>query len=210
MVFDKEFKTELSKLSSSEKDKLILRLLKKDIKLANRLYFELVQDRGVDELRKELEIKIVSEIASWSKYHLSPGILMMYLRYMSGDINRHLSTTKDKNGEVSLTLTMLIKTLETHNELIIRAQPNKVQKFSLYVVARAFKLLVLISKLNEDLWIEFYPDLAKLGELMGKNNYLMETSIHHGLDVNWLLKGKIPEGIEQTQADLRKLGYLKN
>ena len=40
MTFDKDFKEAISHLPSSEKDKLILRLLKKDLVLANRLYFE--------------------------------------------------------------------------------------------------------------------------------------------------------------------------
>ena len=41
-MFDKEFKTAIENLPSTEKDKLIFRLLKKDLDLVNRLYFELV------------------------------------------------------------------------------------------------------------------------------------------------------------------------
>lgn len=42
MKFDPEFKKALSQLPSGEKDKLILRLLKHDLTLANRLAFELL------------------------------------------------------------------------------------------------------------------------------------------------------------------------
>ena len=46
-MFDKEFKTAIHNLSDVEKDKLILRLLRKDLDLANRLYFELVDTETV-------------------------------------------------------------------------------------------------------------------------------------------------------------------
>lgn len=40
--YSKEFKEAISRLPSTEKDKLIFRLLKHDMALENRLYFELV------------------------------------------------------------------------------------------------------------------------------------------------------------------------
>ena len=41
-MFENDFKKAIQNLPSQEKDKLILRLLKWDLALANRLYFELV------------------------------------------------------------------------------------------------------------------------------------------------------------------------
>ena len=46
-MFDKEFKTAIHNLSDVEKDKLILRLLRKDLDLANRLYFVLLYTETV-------------------------------------------------------------------------------------------------------------------------------------------------------------------
>lgn len=51
MKFDKKFKEAISHLESQEKDKLIFRLLKHDLNLANRLYFELLSTKTVDEKR---------------------------------------------------------------------------------------------------------------------------------------------------------------
>lgn len=48
MTFPKEFKEALSHLPSKEKDKLVLRLLRKDLLLANRLLFELVNTNTVE------------------------------------------------------------------------------------------------------------------------------------------------------------------
>ena len=59
-MFDKEFKTAIHNLSDLEKDKLILRLLRKDLDLANRLYFELVDTETVEQKREQLA-KIISK-----------------------------------------------------------------------------------------------------------------------------------------------------
>ena len=64
MKFDQEFKDAISRLPGKEKDKLILRLLKKDISLANQLYFQLVESRSVEELRTEVELAISKEITN--------------------------------------------------------------------------------------------------------------------------------------------------
>ena len=61
-MFTKEFKEALSQMPSQEKDKLILRLLKKDINLANRLSFELTSTQSVDEKRLQLAERIVSQV----------------------------------------------------------------------------------------------------------------------------------------------------
>jgi len=49
--YTKEFETAISHLPAKEKDKLILRLLKKDLILANRLQFELVDNGNIEERR---------------------------------------------------------------------------------------------------------------------------------------------------------------
>ena len=52
MTFDPEFKKALQLLPEKEKDKLILRLLKRDLQLANRLQFELVETDSVQDKRE--------------------------------------------------------------------------------------------------------------------------------------------------------------
>ncbi|QHI39088.1 hypothetical protein IMCC3317_44890 [Kordia antarctica] len=208
MKFDKEFKEAISHLPSKEKDRLLLRLLKKDISLANRLYFELIDPRNTDEKRLDLIEQIERQIEDFSKYNSTPGHLMMEMRDISGKITEHVKVTKDKFAEISLNLLMLNEVLAIHNERILKVTQGKARKLCLYIIARAFKLLVLIRKMHEDLLLDFTPDLKKLGELISENDYLMRTAIQNGLDVNWLICEAIPENIEQIQKDLRSQGYL--
>lgn len=209
MKFTKEFKEAISHMSSKEKDKLILRLLKKDLALANRLTFELVDTRNVDERRTDVENRIINRIIGFSKHQSSPGYLMMDLRDISGAITEHVKITKDKYGEVSLNLLMLNDTLTIHNKNIVLATRGKARKLCTYVIARAFKILILISKLHEDMLLDFNNDLEKLGGLLSENDYLIKTAIQNGFDINWLLHSDIPEDIEEIHKSIRRQGYLK-
>ncbi len=209
MKFEKEFKDAISQLPSKEKDKLILRLLKKDLVLTNRLYFELLDDRTSSDKRAIVEKRIITRIEQFCSYESLPGYLMMYMREVSGYINEHVTITKDKHGEISLNLLMLIRTLELKNKEVLEQTYEKAYKFCIYVIARAFKVLILIKKMHEDLWLEFYDDLKKLGQLVSENDYLMKTAIRNGFDVNWLLTTSIPTNIEQIHKDIRKQGFLK-
>jgi len=69
-TFTTEFKEALRHLPIKEKDKLIVRLLKKDLNLAKRLMFELVDTRSVDEHRLIVEKLIISEVARMSNNYL--------------------------------------------------------------------------------------------------------------------------------------------
>lgn len=209
MQFSKEFKEALSELPSKEKDKLLLRLLKKDLKLADRLFFELVDYRTVDERRTIMEERVLEQTAYFTSRYYSPGYLMMDLRYLSGEITEHVTITKDKFGEVTLNLTMLIAVLDKTNAKIASAGLQKSQKFCIYVIARTFKLLLLIDKMHEDYQLDFKPKIEQLGRLIGQNDLLMRMAIHHGLDVNWLTQFNIPKDIAAIHKDLRSQGYLK-
>jgi hypothetical protein len=104
---------------------------------------------------------------------------------------------------------MLNKVLESNNPKISFFSRGKAQKFAIYIIARAFKLLVLIRGMHEDYQADFRFDLETLGELIAQNELLMRTAIHHGLEVKWLIEGEIPENIKQKQDALRKQGFLK-
>lgn len=208
-MFDKEFKKAISELPSKEKDKLILRLLKKDLGLANRLYFELTDQRTVDDRRNELEEKIKKKIANATSSFWTVGYLMMDMRDISGLITEHVKITKDKFGEASLNLLMLNETLAQNSHRITEASRGKAHKICTYIVARAFKIMILIQKLHEDYFMDFQEDLHTLGIHFNENQYIMEAAIYNGLDVNWLISGEIPEDIIQQHKDLRANGYLK-
>ena len=209
MKFSKEFKEALSELPSKEKDKLIYRLLKKDLTLANRLHFELVSGNSVDEQREIVKERLSEQIDTATERYYSPGYLNMDIRFMSGEINGHLLTTKDKFGEVYLNLYMLNEVLERSRDNILSASPGRVRKLCTAVIARTFKIMGCTIKLHGDYMADLQDDLKKLGQLIGDNPYLMDCAIHNGLNVNWLISGEIPEDIADIQKDLRQHGFLR-
>ena len=194
-MFDKEFKTAIHNLSDVEKDKLILRLLRKDLDLANRLYFELVDTETVEQKREQLSQTISKRVKKANEHFYTVGYLLMDIRYISGDINEHVRITKDKFGEITLNLQMLIQVLTINRMHILATKPNNCIKFYNYIVARAFKILLLIKAIDEDYLIEFKEDLETLGNLFLSYEHLMIHAIYNGLDVNWLLEAEIPQNI---------------
>lgn len=209
MTFDKNFKEALSHLSDTEKDRLILRLLKKDVTLANRLRFELLSTVTVDERRREVEKRIKQQVVHFSANFYSVGYLNMDVRSLSGEINEHVKITKDVFGEVSLNILLLNETLTLNNSKIQRATFGKAYKFCMAVIARVFKILLLINKLDVDYRVDFEEGLKTLNTLIGANHYLMKTAIQNGFDVNWLLPDNVPEDIVAIHKQLRTNGYLR-
>ena len=211
MTFDKEFKEAISRLPSAEKDKLIFRLLKKDLYLANQLLFELISCDSKEDRRKEAQ-KNIENMVSISKYHCqysTPGILMMEMRDASGVVNDHVGITKDKYGEVSLHIFVMREYLQIYNDYFKDSPEEKTHAMNVYLVAKAFKIMILLKKMHEDLLIDFAEDLKKIGRLFSSNSGLMKEAIYNGLDINWLIKCEIPDDIATIEKDLRQRGYLK-
>lgn len=209
MFFDPEFVKALHLLSDKDKDKLILRLLKYDLQLANRLRFELVDTDSIEDKRAQIKAQVIRGIQLATERYYSMGWLLMEVREISGRINDHVSITKDKVGEISLNCLMLHQLLELNNQRIASETYGNACKLCVYIVARLFKILMLIQKLHEDLHMEFRDDIETIGQQVGKNPYLMKTAIYNGLDVNWLIQFDIPYNIAEIHKELRKNGLLK-
>ncbi len=209
MKFTDEFKEAILQLPEKEKDKLLLRLLKKDIVLVNRLNFELLQPCSVEDARSAVEEKIKVNINRLVSTKYAGNVYMMELRYMSGAISEHVSTTKDKYGEVYLQLIMLDEFLSKMNSQLTNYSNNTTEKLYKYIIAKLFKLLITIKGMHEDLRYDFRDSLENISSLMGENPNLMHLSIYHGLDMNWLIDLNIPENIADIHKDLRAKGYLR-
>jgi hypothetical protein len=209
MKFENEFKAAISNLPSKEKDKLILRLLKHDVALASRLHFELVDVRSVEELRDALEKKLIQNVNNYGSKNIKPDYFALDLKSLSGEINEHVYTTKDKYGEISLNLTMMVEALKATNINFKKHSYQNQYKFMMYIIQRIFKILILMTKLDPDYLIEFRDKMKELGFLMGENINMMHLAINNGLDVNWLLSQEIPEDIELIQKELKQNGFLK-
>ncbi|MBC7651086.1 MAG: hypothetical protein H7101_04990 [Deinococcales bacterium] len=209
MTFDAQFKKALEQLPPKEKDKLILRLLKNDLVLANRLLFELVDTDSVEDKRQELQSYIQNRVVFISKNFTSMGYLLMYVREISGVINEHISITKDKYGDITLTCELLYQVIILNKHRFGKQSYKESYTMCIYIIAKIFKVLVFIQKQHEDLHVEFKEMIVKIGTLISDIDYLMRTAINNGLDVNYLTLFRIPSNVEGLVKNLRVKGFLK-
>jgi len=191
-----ELKKAIASLSHKEKDKLLFRLIAKDPALVARLNFELIETpAGVtkEERREEIEKDLLESLdINKSQYH-SPGYLLVDLRHLSGEINRHVKTTKDKYGDIYLNFLMLNTAFKLHGNQLRHASYHSARTFNDYVVKRALRLLKQLAKLHEDHVLDFEEPMKELGEHIGNSDTTMKAAIYHGLDVNFLLRAEVPE-----------------
>jgi hypothetical protein len=156
---DDQLKAAIAQLSAKEKDKLLFRLIAKDEKLVRKLVFELIEGGTTrDDRAAELRQQIAEKLPETGQKWLTPGLLMMELRFWNARISEHVAATKDKPGEVSLTFFMLAEALRRHRHLIVESSARRVQKFAPYVVKRVASLLPKARRLHEDYFIEFRRD----------------------------------------------------
>ena len=205
MKFNKEFKDAVLQLSQTEKDKLLLQLLKKDAVLSSKLQFELLDDKSVDERQLVMEKTIKDKIAYFSTKRYSPSYLLKRLRSVSTLITAHVKITKDKLGDSYLNLVMLTETLDTFNTKLEKTTPGQSRKLGIYFVSKAFKVLIGITKLHEDYHLEHKENLERLGKLFSSNKHMIRTSKQNGFDINWLISTEIPENIEEIYKEIKKL-----
>ncbi|MFD2999635.1 hypothetical protein ACFS7Z_04635 [Pontibacter toksunensis] len=179
MQLSSELKEAISHLSHKEKDKLLFRLLKKDPDLCQRLQFELVEQGETLQERREA---VAAEIERQVKYEAySPGYLMMDMRSLSGDITRQMKYTKDKEGEIQLTLLLLRRYLSEHIDFII-AYLYRADSLQDYMVKRMQAVLQKLRKLHEDLYIEYEDDV----------NYILQQ-LHQKVAPLQAHKAKLPK-----------------
>ncbi len=209
MFKDIEFKKALQELPEKEKDKLIFRLLRRDMDLAEKLHFELVDTNSIEDKRRNMETIISNDIKRFSENFHSLDYIAIEMRRISGKISHHVKITKDKFGEISLNLQMLNEVIEQNAFSLTHSKPQKSIKFYNYVIVRAFKILLLINSLHEDFLIDFKEDLKKLGANISSNKMLLKTANYNSLDINWILDVEIPENILQIHKEIKAAGFLK-
>lgn len=209
MFKDIEFKKALQELPEKEKDKLIFRLLRRDMDLAEKLHFELVDTDSIEDKRRNMETVISKDIKRFSENYHSLDYIALEMRRISGKISHHVKITKDKFGEISLNLQMLNEVIEQNTFSLSHSKPQKSAKFYNYVIVRAFKILLLINLLHEDFLLDFKDDLKKLGANISSNKMLLKTANFNSLEINWLLEAEIPENIPQIHKEIKAAGFLK-
>jgi len=186
-----DLKKAISGLSPAQKDKLLFRLIAGNPALAHKLIFELLEGGNTQEDRRSAVAEQINKtLADYEAYYHSPGILLLQLRDLSGVINRHVSTTRDKYGEVELNLLMLNEAFRRFGDKIRPVNYQRSRTFNEYVVKKALKLLALIEKMHEDVRLDFKTDLKILGKYIAALPTTMVVAKDLALNVNWLLKSE--------------------
>lgn len=179
MQLPTELKKAISNLTDAEKDKLLFRLLKKDSVLCQRLQYELVEKGDTLQERREQLIAAINRQAAENPY--SPGYLMMDMRALNAEITRHVKYTKDNEGEIQLTLFLLHRFLEAHHAFIV-AHLYRAQTLQDYLIKRMQFVLQKLSKVHEDLNIEYAEDV----------NYVLQQ-LHEHIAPPQAAKAKLPK-----------------
>ena len=208
MKFNKEFKDTVLGLSQTEKDKLLLRLLKKDKVLSKELYFQLIDTDSVDDHQLEMEKYIKEKVAYFATKRYTANYLIKRMRSVSNDISNHVKVTKDKLGDSYLNLLLLVEVLELFNSKLEKTTPGLARKLCIFYLTKTFKVLIGITKLHEDYHLEHRENLERLGELFSKNKHLMRTAKQNGFDLEWLKTTEIPVDIEERYKQIKGAGYL--
>ena len=152
----------LRMLTEAQKDKLLLKLFRKDPLLVEKLAYEFFEDKS--DLKKRIQdIKniINRNIAPNNVYWDTPGELMMTMRSMNAYITEHVKVTKDKLGEVELTLTLLNTAFERFGTML-NEKRQRSETFSAYVIKRTQNIINVALKLHPDNDLDFQDDLNRL------------------------------------------------
>jgi hypothetical protein len=159
MALSKELKEAVLAMPASEKDKLLIRLLGKHEDLQRQLEFQLLEFGTSLEGRRNDVREIINRLYAFE--HYSPGYLMMDMRSVNAYITDHVKITKDKYGEVELTLYLLNMLFEKQFRHIEKYS-NRSDTLASYVAKRADFVVKKLEKLHPDIQFEFVEDINLL------------------------------------------------
>ncbi len=203
MEYSKEFKQALSAFTSTEKDKLIFRLLRKDKILSQKLYFELIDPENTDHKREQMETYITQTVSAAAKSIRNPKLFLQLIRKVSAKITEHVKITTDKFGEVSLNLLLIAEILK---------QPQRhgdAYKLHIYLINKTLRMLTLTVKLDPDYFIDLSELYSLVKSRIANDQQLKTLSSNIGLKLQWLDADTIPENIADIYRNIKSSGLLR-
>ncbi len=178
----KELKEAICQMPQNEKDKILLRLIAKDQMLIARLEHELFGDENDT---KSLAEEIKEDIDRVMNYdHDTPGWLMMAMRNINGDITRHVKITKDKTGEIELTLYLLSTTFKKQGKFLEK-YAYRADKFGGYVCKRMDFVLKKLIKLHPDLQFDYKNEVEFLLDFLNTSPATEEEALEYDIPTHW-------------------------
>lgn len=161
MAISKELKEAVLALPISEKDKLLLKLLAKHADLQKQLEFQLLEFGDSLQSRRNDIRQIIHRLYAYE--HYSPGYMMMDMRSVNAYITEHVRTTKDKYGEIELTLYLLNQVFEKHLKHIEK-YASRNDTLASYVAKRTDFVVKKLEKMHPDIQFEFVNEINSLLE----------------------------------------------
>jgi len=158
---EKDLQQAILSMPQKDKDKLILKLVAKDDVLMQQLQFMLVEGNSTVDYRRDEVKTIIDKLYSSNAY--SSGYLMMDMRYANAEITRHVKITKDKYGEIELTIKLLKDCFEKQLKWI-QKYSAKSDTLSNYVAKRTDFVLKKLVKMHPDIQFDFHADVNTLLE----------------------------------------------
>lgn len=178
----KELKEAICQMPEKEKDKILLRLIAKDQMLIARLEHELFGDEAET---KALAEEIKEDIDRVMNYdHDTPGWLMMAMRSINGDITRHVKITKDKTGEIELTLYLLSTTFKKQEDFL-EEYSYRADKFAVYVCRRTDFILKKIIKLHSDLQFDYKNEVDFILHFLHTSSATKQDASYENIPTDW-------------------------
>jgi hypothetical protein len=165
---EKDLQEAITAMPLKEKDKLLLKLIAKDDILTQQLQFQLVEVGDTMESRRDDIRKSIEKL--YRIDHYSSGYLMMDMRYISGDITRHVKVTKDKYEKQ-------LKWIQKYSA--------KTDTLANYVAKRTDAILKKLIKLHPDIQFDFHGDM----------NYILECC-HKYAPANYARVMDLPKSFE--------------
>jgi hypothetical protein len=178
----KELKEAICQMPQKEKDKILLRLIAKDSMLIARLEHELFGDEAETKAMSEEIKEDIDRMTNFN--HGTPGWLMMAMRSENGAITKHVKITKDKTGEIELTLYLLSTTFKKQ-EKFLEKYAYRADKFGGYVCKRMDFVLKKIIKLHPDLQFDYKNDVAFILGFLHTSKATLEDSSLQNIPTDW-------------------------
>ena len=153
-----EFKEAVRAMPNKEKDKIFLRLIAKDELLVKKLSFQLLEG-GDTVAEREADLRELIQHALRPVSYNTPGYLLLDMRSSNARITEHVKITKDKLGEVQITVFMLKLAFENHMSMLRKYPTFRTRTFTNYMITRIQSVIKKAERLHEDLHLEFSEDL---------------------------------------------------
>lgn len=158
---EKDLQQAILSMPQKDKDKLLIRLIAKDEVLTQQLQFMLVEGSASVDYRRDEVKETIDKLYRTDAF--SSGYLMMDMRYVNAEITRHVKVTKDKYGEIELTIKMLKDCYEKQLKWI-QKYSSKSDTLANYVAKRTDFVLKKLVKLHPDVQFDFHADVNTLLE----------------------------------------------